>query len=170
MELDQVVVLRHLKELGYENVESHLLQKFMKDLKKLIKYEKQKPLVEEKENVNVDLYKRRGSLVEKRDISSKNYCKNACCNKNKNDVFERLSRPSSKTKICSKAVSTIAVQTDLQDTKTRENKYSQILKRKRMDPVALHQYYQTEWQNHKVPGEKNHNELRWKIRQTMIHK
>lgn len=30
MELDQVVVLRHLKELGYENVESHLLQKFMK--------------------------------------------------------------------------------------------------------------------------------------------
>lgn len=29
-----------------------------------------------------------------------------------------MSRPSSKTKICSKAVSTIAVQTDLQSTKT----------------------------------------------------
>lgn len=88
------------------------------DLKKLIKYEKQKPVVEEKENVNVDLYERRNLLEEKQDISSKNYCKNVCCNEKKNDVFERLSRPSSKTKICSKAVSTIAVQTDLQSTKT----------------------------------------------------
>ncbi|CAI6342680.1 unnamed protein product [Macrosiphum euphorbiae] len=169
MELDQAVVLRHLKELGYENVESHLLQKFMKDLKKLIKYEKQKTLVEEKENFNVGLNKI-SLLEEKQKILSNNYCKNQCCNKKSNDVFERLSRPSSKTKICSKAVSTIGVQTDLQNTKTRENKYLQILKRKQMDPVSLHQYYQTEWQNHKVPGEKNHNDLRWKIRQTMIRK
>jgi len=51
-----------------------------------------------------------------------------------------------------------------------ENKYSQISKRKQMDPVSLHQYYQTEWQNHKMPGEKNHNELRWKIRQTLMRK
>lgn len=51
-----------------------------------------------------------------------------------------------------------------------ENKYSQMLKRKQIDPVSLHQYYQTEWQNHKVPGEKNHNDLRWQIRRAMIHK
>jgi len=51
-----------------------------------------------------------------------------------------------------------------------DNKYSQILKRKHMDPVTLHQYYQTEWKNHKAPGEKNHNDLRWQIRQTMIRK
>uniref|UniRef100_A0A2S2PCG9 Uncharacterized protein n=1 Tax=Schizaphis graminum TaxID=13262 RepID=A0A2S2PCG9_SCHGA len=151
MELDQVIVLHHLKELGYEKVESHLLQKFMKDLKKLIKYEKQKTLVEEKRNLNDDLNKKRNLLEQKQNITPNNYCKNACCNKKKNEVFERLSRPSSKTKICSKAVSTIAIQTDLQKKKTSENKYSQILKRKQMDPVSLHQYYQNEWQNHKVP-------------------
>lgn len=49
-------------------------------------------------------------------------------------------------------------------------KNSNILKRKQMDPVALHQYYQTEWQTHKVPGEKNHDQLRWKIKQMMIRK
>lgn len=74
-------------------------------------------LVEEKENFNVGLNEKK-FLEEKQEISSNNYCKNQCCNKKSNDVFERLSHPSSKTKICSKAVSTIAVQTDLQNTKT----------------------------------------------------
>lgn len=32
MELDPVEVLRHLNALGYENVEPHLLQKFMKGM------------------------------------------------------------------------------------------------------------------------------------------
>lgn len=50
------------------------------------------------------------------------------------------------------------------------NKVSSMLKRKQMDPVSLHQYYQTEWQNHKAPGEKNHDQLRWRIRQMMIDK
>lgn len=39
-----------------------------------------------------------------------------------------------------------------------------------MDPVALHHYYQKEWQTHKVPGDKNHDQLRWKIKQMMIRK
>jgi len=90
---------------------------FFLDLKKLIKYEKQKTLVKEKENLNVGLNKI-SLLEEKQKISSNNYCQNQCCNKKRNDVFERLSRPNSKTKICSKAVSTIGVQTDLQNTKT----------------------------------------------------
>lgn len=33
MDLDPVEVLRHLNVLGYENVEPHLLQKFMKGMK-----------------------------------------------------------------------------------------------------------------------------------------
>lgn len=39
-----------------------------------------------------------------------------------------------------------------------------------MDPVSLNQYYQNVWQMHKVPGEKNHDHLRWQIRQMMNHK
>lgn len=68
--------------------------------------------------MNDDLNKKKNLLEQKQDIPPNNYCKNACCNKKKNEVFERLSRPSSKTKICSKAVSTIAIQTDLQKKKT----------------------------------------------------
>lgn len=49
-------------------------------------------------------------------------------------------------------------------------KYSQILRRNQMDPVSLHQYYQNEWLTHKVPGEKNHDQLRWQIRQMMNRK
>jgi len=88
------------------------------DLKKLIKYEKQKTVIEKNENFNVGLKEKISPLKEKQNTSSNNYCKNACCNKKKNDVFERLSRPTSKKKICSKAVSTIAVQTDLPNNKT----------------------------------------------------
>jgi len=39
-----------------------------------------------------------------------------------------------------------------------------------MDPVSLHQYYQNEWLTHKIPGEKNHDQLRWQIRQMMNRK
>lgn len=88
------------------------------DLKKLIKYEKQKALVEEKRNFNDDLNRKKKLLEDKQDIPPNNNCKSVCCNKKRNEVFERLSRPSLKTKICSKATSTIGIQTDLQNKKT----------------------------------------------------
>lgn len=50
------------------------------------------------------------------------------------------------------------------------NKNSNVSKRKQMDPVALHHYYKKEWQTHKAPGDKNHDQLRWKIKQMMIRK
>lgn len=58
------------------------------------------------------------SFKEEKDIKSNNRCANACCNKKNNDVFVRLSRPNSKFKVCSKTVSTIGVQTDLQTKQT----------------------------------------------------
>jgi hypothetical protein len=84
-------------------------------LKKLIKYEKQKKLVDMNKRDNIDLnIKDENVLKEKKCIVPDTHCKNKCCNKKNNDVFVRLSRPSSKMKLCSKAVSTIGVQTDLQ--------------------------------------------------------
>lgn len=88
------------------------------DLKKLIKYEKQKTLVEEKRKFNDDLNKKIYLLEDKQDIPPNNNCKSVCCNKKKNEVFERLSRPNLKIKICSKATSAIGIQTDLQNKKT----------------------------------------------------
>lgn len=83
-------------------------------MKKLIKYEIQKSKDNEKGNVKIDLNsENRCSLKEKKTILTNNHCTNTCCIKNNNNnVFERLSRPSSKTRLCSKAVSTVGVQTD----------------------------------------------------------
>lgn len=86
-------------------------------MKKLIKYEKQKSRNNEKRNVDTELNSE-SLFKKKQNIMPKNYCKNLCCNKKNNDVFDRLSQPSSKTKLCSKAVSTVGVQTDSLYTET----------------------------------------------------
>lgn len=82
-------------------------------MKKLIKYEKQKSKVNENKTIELSSDSKY-FLKEKNVILPKNHCTNDCCSKKKKDVFERLSRPNSKTKICSKAVSTVGIQTDLQ--------------------------------------------------------
>ncbi|XP_050434102.1 uncharacterized protein LOC126841564 [Adelges cooleyi] len=155
MEVDPGEVQRQLEALGYENIEPYLLQHFIKDLKKLIKYEKKH---EDKENTSTV----KTSTTNNKCIDAKQKlpvpetsCKNWCCiNKNKN-VFERLS--------CSKSVSSVGVQTE-----ENYSKYSVILRKRPRGPVALHQFYQLEWRNHKAPGEKKHDRLRWTIRQNMM--
>lgn len=86
-------------------------------MKKLIKYEKRKSRDNENINVNTDLTdtnSKNGCLLkEKKVILPNNQCKNACCNKKYDQVFERLAHPKSKTRLCSKYLSTVAVQTDL---------------------------------------------------------
>ncbi|XP_038075705.1 hydrolethalus syndrome protein 1-like isoform X2 [Patiria miniata] len=41
---------------------------------------------------------------------------------------------------------------------------------KKTDPVSRHQMYKAEWSNHRAPGEKNRNDLRWSIREQMMYK
>lgn len=86
-------------------------------MKKLIKYERQKSKDDEKKSININSHNK-SLFNEKKLVSSNNFCKNSYCNKNTNNVFERLSRPCSKTKLCSKAVATIGVQTNLQGKQT----------------------------------------------------
>lgn len=81
-------------------------------MKKLIKYEKQKKSRINENKCNFKDCESRGLLKEKRVILSNN-CKSARLTENNIDVFERLSRPISKMTICSKAVSSVGVQTDL---------------------------------------------------------
>lgn len=82
-------------------------------MKKLIKYEKQKS--RNNENRNVNKYSESRCLIkEKPVILPNNHYKSGVHNKNNNNVFERLSRPNSKMALCSKAVSSKGVQTDLQ--------------------------------------------------------
>lgn len=84
-------------------------------MKKLIKYENQKSRVDEKRHVSNNPNSQcRYLLKERKGILQNNLCNNVSCFKSNSDVFERLSRPNSKTKLCSKAVSTVGVQTDSQ--------------------------------------------------------
>jgi len=85
-------------------------------LKKLIKYEKSR--VSKKENVDLKFENRYSAAKEKKVVMPKYNSTKSCCTKKNNDVFERLSHPNSKTKLCSKAVSTVGVQTDLNFTQT----------------------------------------------------
>lgn len=39
---------------------------------------------------------------------------------------------------------------------------------KRCDPVKLYHHYQDIWRQQKVPGEDNHYELRWSVRERML--
>lgn len=39
---------------------------------------------------------------------------------------------------------------------------------KKCDPVSRGQRYRNSWQTHKAPGEKNHNGLRWNVREHML--
>ncbi|XP_050422633.1 uncharacterized protein LOC126834613 isoform X2 [Adelges cooleyi] len=165
MDVDPAEVQRHLEALGYENIEPYLLQNFIKDLKKLIKYENKHKDKENTSSVKINTNK----YFNANQKLPENNCTNPCCiSKNKN-VFERLSYPNPKTKTCPKSVLSVGVQTE-ETSKTNNPKYTNILRKRPMDPVTLHQFYQSEWRNHKVPGEKNRDQLRWRVRQMMMHK
>ncbi|XP_071510700.1 centriolar and ciliogenesis-associated protein HYLS1-like [Diadema antillarum] len=41
---------------------------------------------------------------------------------------------------------------------------------KKTDPVTRHQMYRAQWSSQKAPGEKKHKELRWNVREHMMHK
>lgn len=40
---------------------------------------------------------------------------------------------------------------------------------RKSDPVARYQLYRTSWQSHRAPGEKQHKNLRWNVREHMLH-
>ena len=39
---------------------------------------------------------------------------------------------------------------------------------KKCDPVTRGELYRKSWQTHRAPGEKNHNGLRWSVREHML--
>ena len=41
---------------------------------------------------------------------------------------------------------------------------------RKSDPVSRYQQYQEQWRQQKAPGEKKHKNLRWGVREHMLHK
>ncbi|XP_050540632.1 centriolar and ciliogenesis-associated protein hyls-1-like [Daktulosphaira vitifoliae] len=165
MEFDDKEVERHLEALGFENIDPLMLQTFIKDLKKLIIYERKKKKKDTISQMETNEYKIE-EKIQKQIIN----CNCTCCTLKNQDVFDRLSFPITKNKICPKSLSSVGVQTDPCLKKIKNDEYSHSSKTRPMDPVSLYQFYQSEWHNHKVPGEKSHDQLRWNVRQMMKRK
>lgn len=210
-------VLKYLNELGYQNISSAQLKEFMKDLKRLIKYE-QKQVKENLENISpavpydqlrpshnvtrkpikVQQNLKKNKKIVSLEIKRPTYpCHTACITETVKEESFHSSTPNQSKSTLNKYVSEASSAPNFQQldepvlvspkrvkscesqcTCTTKNynskaKKSYIIPRPpaktlKSDPVALYHKYQNEWKKQKLPGENNHSELRWAIRERML--
>ncbi|KAK7582488.1 hypothetical protein V9T40_013933 [Parthenolecanium corni] len=153
-------VLEHLNNYGITSVDDEALKLFIKDLKKLIKYELRK----NSEKLTSEL--------------------NESHSQQKQDTFmpaqSRSSSPS--PDIASKSIKVKSSETKPSKEKepaepigrpaslsshTRSHSGGRTKKLSR-DPVELYQYYQSIWKRHTLPGENDHAQLRRSIRDRLM--
>ncbi|KRT79431.1 hypothetical protein AMK59_6417 [Oryctes borbonicus] len=212
-------VLEYLNELGYQNITADQLKEFIRDLKKLIKYD-QRIEEEEKENIeNVQPQRKQreedifASLYDTGTASSKakeipkkekiisvqikRPITGKCMQHKSSSKVDMLPHSSRSTNEMSysgysneytgsidKKTNEIVERPLSQKTKSGANVdriSTQTIKVKasfirprlpvkpcKSDPVALYHQYQAEWKRQKIPGENNHSNLRWVIREKML--
>jgi len=240
IELDPKQVLMHLNELGYDQISPEGLDEFVKDLKKLIKYEvtKKKRLAELQQGENsvsstlpnttdeslpnsppplMTVHSRhrnhhpakphnRDREMEVSSTSSESSamlsrrvlreCTKHADDRNYNALraksveASKIQPRASKScdclwrrlgcKCCEQQLS--RERDSVKTAKSKENlapprPKSSFIRTwqsrpksasQRSDPVALYQKYKQVWQQQKLPGEDNHNDLRWVIRERML--
>lgn len=217
IKLDPKEVKAHLYRLGYCNITGEQLKEFIKDLKKLIKYDqhllctcKDSAKVSESsyketsletlntynstsspsgnENSHIKKYERDRS----HDTTTQKYvtCARSFAHNVQSDGSSSKAYVSCSTALPNTAGTTkkshFSKQKESQKIKPVENlqesvkpKYSfirpwniqpgqQAGAPKRCDPVKLYHHYQDIWRQQKVPGENNHSDLRWCIRERML--
>ncbi|GAB0093406.1 Hydrolethalus syndrome protein 1, C-terminal domain [Sergentomyia squamirostris] len=150
--LDAREVLHHLNELGYRNITAQQLKEFIRDLKKLIKY----------------------------DTLSCKICKStkcSCAQKHRLDVLYRaptlsflakIQRPESKDKAESENLQPSRPESVASKSKMWIRSKAPPRQTK-SDPVALFSTYQRDWNKFKnnIPGQNKHLDLRWTIRERL---
>uniref|UniRef100_A0A182W9N7 HYLS1_C domain-containing protein n=1 Tax=Anopheles minimus TaxID=112268 RepID=A0A182W9N7_9DIPT len=160
--LDAGEILSHLNHLGYRNITIVQLKEFQKDLKKLIRYD--------------------AKQCAENDGSEDG-------NAAPETVFDRLHTETTASYLAKhsrpKHTEPAAVPVDKENLtpthKTAPCKNNQIANKmwirpkssqsiRRSDPVALYHSYKKEWNKYKqkLPGENDHSELRWKIRNKLL--
>ncbi|KAI4461071.1 hydrolethalus syndrome protein 1 [Holotrichia oblita] len=200
-------VLEYLHELGYRNVTADQLKEFMRDLKKLIKYDRQ---IQEEEKGNIEnirpyssdpksdiftsLYESKTTSSRAKQIPKKEQIITVQIKKPPADkCLEHRVNSKVDTAPNSSRTTVTSYNNELSD-KTSENTeqilshrvksagyIEQALKAKasfirprlpvkpcKSDPVALYHQYQAEWKRQKIPGQNNHSDLRWVIRERML--
>ncbi|XP_046388793.1 uncharacterized protein LOC124157809 [Ischnura elegans] len=180
---DPKEVLFHLRLLGYENVSEMQLKEFIRDLKKLIKYDLKRSCKRKEENnvkcvdspydssycsssIDVRLYEDSASSSGGSDASS-------------NESTSSFTSDSVDIPCYSKKTEKSAVKHE----KFPNSRYHEDKKPKsfikswklnqppadiKCDPVSLYHWYQEYWNKQKVPGEDPHKKLRWAVREKML--
>lgn len=231
--MDPSEVLAYLNQLGYRNISALQLKEFIKDLKKLIKYEQKiansigntkiseitnntqdsnqnpeihsdirdvfdllysrstvsshgKKVVPSTKQISVHITKKaqktrhthcthidKNNKPESRQSSdvSPNTCSNVelveaessttITKPESNAVEDTKKRPLS----CENVNSVNSTTKTVKNTRVRPESSKQVNRR---DPVALFQYYQSEWKKQKFPGQEIHTDLRWAIREKLL--
>ncbi|PSN50067.1 hypothetical protein C0J52_04218 [Blattella germanica] len=210
--LDPKEVKMYLHRLGYCHITAEQLKDFIKDLKKLIKYDQRQ---ESPCQCGYSLKVNGSSYVDTtpetlRTLNSTSsqsaveniYEKTKSGESSNNSKQKSLSYKSSNADDCSNRLGAPLL-SDVPDSGFRRSKQCKIQKEplktrsieniqqpvrpkssfikpwnincglppgtvKRSDPVLLYKQYQDIWKQQKVPGENNHSNLRWCIREHML--
>ncbi|XP_059617913.1 uncharacterized protein LOC132262615 [Phlebotomus argentipes] len=151
--LDAREVLHHLNELGYKNITAQQLKEFIRDLKKLIKYE-----------------------TLRCKICNSTKC--SCAQKHRQELLYRaptlsflakVHRPEKKDDVQSENVQPSRPDSVTSTTSKMWIRPKVARQRTKSDPVSLHSKYQREWDKFKnnIPGQNKHLDLRWHVREKL---
>lgn len=216
IKLDPKEVRAHLHRLGYCNITGEQLKDFIKDLKKLIKYDQRLLCTcKESSEVSESFYIETSPETFRTSNSTSSHTGNECnheeghkiahthdCMKQKyvtctgSLAHTVQSDDSSGRSSCSTALPNIPAKikksihfsnkVECQTTGCIENLQESVKPKssfirpwninprqnvrgpKRCDPVKLYHHYQDIWRQQKVPGEDNHYDLRWSVRERML--
>lgn len=187
--LDPREVLEHLRELGYTNITKEQLVEFIKDLKKLIKYEqlnasrqsspcegctccKGENKVSADKNKKIPHDSSGGSYDGNSNNSSINSSELGSVKvKVRTPLQESYDAGENKNQqkqAASKCKETLARCTSKTFIRPQQARPKSSTAPPRSDPVTLYQYYQQMWKQQKLPGEDPHSDLRWMIREKML--
>ncbi|XP_049834678.1 uncharacterized protein LOC126278543 isoform X1 [Schistocerca gregaria] len=191
--LDPKEVLAHLNEMGYRNITPEQLRDFVRDLKKLIKYDVQHCKCENWHGgLCTTCSSRSATPSERPPLSSVNGTQH----QPKGSKLSDDKKPTKTDASCREYTVTAEIKTGYPKSNKlkkpdsvkfeKENKIEIVEYTKpapsfikpwqlqrgsmpsRSDPVSLYHKYQTYWRQQKVPGEDSRAELRWRVREKMI--
>ncbi|XP_044733852.1 uncharacterized protein LOC123296444 [Chrysoperla carnea] len=192
-QLDPSSVLAYLNEMGYYNISTLQLKEFLKDLRKLMKYEEKCNFQTNTKNYTEVVLEKSEQLYSTQTISSKAKTTKRCpdvlkenqnidkIKENKNiESLEKkpLLEPSAKSvddkPTCLSNIPNKKIVRECQSVPAKSVTSKKSIPRivtsaknthLETDPVILYHQYKKEWERKKIPGENSHSRLRWKIRQ-----
>ncbi|XP_053665866.1 uncharacterized protein LOC128715010 [Anopheles marshallii] len=159
--LDAGEILSHLNHLGYRNITVVQLKEFQKDLKKLIRYDA-KQCVESDGSLNDNAAP--GNVFDRLHTETTASYQA----KHTRSKHTEPAAPMDKENVTPIQKTTSCKNNEIVSKMWIRPKSSQSVRRS--DPVALYHSYKKEWSKfkQKLPGENDHSELRWKIRNKLL--